>query len=75
MNDRVASVQNAITQISPRGAPVPIYASNLGAGSWMGEDADATQRDVAKTRPEPRLPLPPSKGPATAFAKVASVTV
>ncbi len=54
--ERIRAVQNAVARLAPNRPPLPVYESNLGAGDWLGEDADATLRDAAKSRPEPRLP-------------------
>jgi hypothetical protein len=54
-NERIAAVQNALAQLKPR-TPIAVKESNMGAGNWLGEDADATLRNLDKTRPEPRLP-------------------
>ncbi|HEX4143661.1 MAG TPA: hypothetical protein VHY91_09020 [Pirellulales bacterium] len=54
--ERIMSVRRTMVAMAPNYAPLPIYVSSMASGGWSGETAAATQRNVEKTYPDPRLP-------------------
>jgi hypothetical protein len=55
---RIATVQEQVARIAPKGNPVPVLPTTISDEGWPADEVEAIAKTYLKSTPVPRLPAP-----------------